>query len=77
LGDFEAFAGQFQYQHKYNRIIIDNSNIIPNKIEDKIYTIGGKYNYYQEKINFSFSQKNNFKPIICCCFFSISEKHKN
>ncbi|MFY7810241.1 MAG: putative porin [Flavobacterium sp.] len=50
LGDFEAFAGQFQYQHKYNRIIIDNSNIIPNKIEDKIYTIGGKYNYYQEKI---------------------------
>jgi hypothetical protein len=50
LGDFEAFAGQFQYQHKYNRVIVDNTKIIPNKIEDKIYTIGGKYNYYQDKI---------------------------
>lgn len=50
LGDFEAFAGQFQYQHKYNRIIVDGDKIIPNKIEDKIYTIGGKYNYYKPKI---------------------------
>jgi hypothetical protein len=50
LGNFEAFTGLFQYQHKYNRIIVNETKIIPNKIEDKIYTIGGKYNYYQPKI---------------------------
>ena len=50
LGDFEAFVGNFNYQHKYNRIIVSPTLTIPYKIEDKIYTFGGKYNYFKPKV---------------------------
>jgi hypothetical protein len=50
LGDFMFFVDDFRHNYHYNRITINQNNIIvPDKISETINTVGGEYTYYKNK----------------------------
>jgi hypothetical protein len=54
LGKFQFFLEDFQYSKFYNRIIINEAQLIPNKFSDQINTFGGQYEYRKNKWNGNF-----------------------
>ena len=53
LGEFKFFLQDVRYNYYYNRVIISDDNIVPNKVNDVIQSFGGEYSY----------RKNNWKGI--------------
>jgi hypothetical protein len=51
IGQYNFFVENYQYNYYYNRIIVNNSEIIiPNTNNNKLNAIGGKYFYLKNKI---------------------------
>ncbi len=51
FGDFEFYVEDFKYNYYYQSLILDsNGNIaVPNSLNDRINTYGGRYTYYKNK----------------------------
>lgn len=43
MGDFNAFIQNFNYNYFYNRVIVSESEFIPNAINENITVLGGSY----------------------------------
>lgn len=59
LGKFQFFAEDFRYNSYYNRVLVLQSGVIPNKISNEINTIGGQYEYRKNKWNGIFTASNS------------------
>lgn len=53
LGEFKFFLQDVRYNYYYNRVIITDDYIVPNRINDIIQSFGGEYSY----------RKNNWKGL--------------
>lgn len=53
LGEFKFFLQDLRYNYYYNRVIITDDYIVPNRINDIIQSFGGEYSY----------RKNNWKGL--------------
>jgi hypothetical protein len=51
LGEFQVFIEDFKYNYYYNSIIVNDDNIIPSSLNDRINTFGGQYTYQKNKWN--------------------------
>lgn len=59
LGKFQFFAEDFRYNYYYDRVLILESGIIPNKLSKQINTIGAQYEYRKNKWNGIFTASNS------------------
>ena len=59
LGKFQFFAEDFRYNYYYNKILIFETGVIPNSINDVINTVGGQYEYRKNKWNGIFQLSNS------------------
>ncbi|MCF6130842.1 putative porin [Flavobacterium wongokense] len=59
LGKFQFFGEAFRYNYYYDKVLILDSGVIPNRINDEIYTLGGQYDYRKNKWNGTFSYANS------------------
>jgi hypothetical protein len=51
IGQYNFFIENYQYNYYYNRIIVNNADVvIPNTNNNKLNAIGGKYYYLKNKI---------------------------
>jgi hypothetical protein len=55
LGQFKFFLQDFRYNYYYNRVIITDDFIIPNRVNDVIQSFGGEYSYRKNRWNGLFS----------------------
>jgi hypothetical protein len=53
LGQFKFFVEDFRYNYYYNRVIITEDGIVPNRVNEIIQSFGGEYSY----------RKNNWKGL--------------
>ena len=51
LGQLSLFIEDFRFNYFYNRVIIDNENVIPNRINDEIFSFGAVYLFQKKKWN--------------------------
>lgn len=51
LGELGVFVENFNYNYFYNRVIINENGIIPNRINDEIFSIGTVYLFQKNKWN--------------------------
>lgn len=51
LGKFQFFVDDFQYNYYYNSVFIFPDRIVPGKINDKINSVGGQYEYRKNNWN--------------------------
>ncbi|MES2746746.1 MAG: putative porin [Bacteroidota bacterium] len=51
LGQFQFFIEDFNYTYRYEKVLILDTQIVPNLISERINSVGGQYDY----------QKNNWK----------------
>lgn len=59
LGKFQFFAEDFRYNYYYDRVLVLETGVIPNKISQAINTIGGQYEYRKNKWNGVFTLSNS------------------
>lgn len=59
LGKFQFFAESFWYNYFYDRILILQSGVVPSKLQDEFYTVGGQYEYRKNKWNGVFTYSNS------------------
>ncbi|SCY82608.1 putative porin [Flavobacterium caeni] len=45
LGKFQFFVDDFQYNYYYNSVFVFPDRVVPGKINDKINSVGGQYEY--------------------------------
>lgn len=49
LGKFQFFIENFQYNYYYNSVYIYPDRVVPGKLNDKINSVGGQYEYRKNK----------------------------
>lgn len=59
LGKFQFFAEDFRYNYYYDRVLVLESGVIPNKLSQEINTVGGQYEYRKNKWNGVFTASNS------------------
>lgn len=59
LGKFQFFAESFWYNYFYDRVLILDSGVVPSKLQDELYTVGGQYEYRKNKWNGVFTYSNS------------------
>jgi hypothetical protein len=59
LGKFQFFAEDYRYNYYYDRVLVLESGVIPNKVAQDINTIGGQYEYRKNKWNGIFTLSNS------------------
>ena len=65
LGNFRFFAEDFQFNYYFDKVLILDSGVVPNKISNTINTIGGQYEYKKNKWDghFVFSNSVSTTPM--------------
>ena len=51
LGKFQFFIDDFQYNYYYNSVFIFPDRVVPGKLNDKINSVGGQYEYRKNNWN--------------------------
>ncbi len=59
IGGFQFFVEDYRYNHYFDKILVFDDIVIPNKLSDRINTLGGKYLYQKNNWTGSFMYSNS------------------
>lgn len=82
LGDFMFFLDDLRYNYYYNRVTLNQDDVvIPNKLSESLNTFGGQYTYYKNRWKgvFLYSRSlgdENLSNLDVSARFAINEKNK-